>query len=79
MIGKSPVCLQCAHFHENLAVNDLPGAVCDAFPQGIPKEIMMAGDKHDKPIKGDHGIQFEKNTGNKGATLSNVVALKSRA
>lgn len=34
-------------------------AVCVAFPTGIPDEILSGGAKHDKPYKGDHGIQFK--------------------
>jgi hypothetical protein len=32
---------------------------CEAFPDGIPREILVGGGDHLKPIKGDHGIQFE--------------------
>jgi len=34
--------------------------VCDAFPGGIPDEIAYGEDLHLFPIKGDHGIVFEK-------------------
>jgi hypothetical protein len=32
---------------------------CDAFPEGIPDEIILGGDKHRRAFPGDHGIQFE--------------------
>ncbi len=31
---------------------------CAAFTEGIPKEIWEDRVKHDKPYKGDNGIQF---------------------
>ena len=45
-------CIMCEHYW---------GAwVCEAFPDGIPKEIMHAENDHSKPINGDHGIQFKE-------------------
>ena len=32
---------------------------CDAFPDGIPKEIFREEMTHKKPYKGDNGIIFE--------------------
>ncbi|MCJ7572187.1 MAG: hypothetical protein MUO82_10000 [Candidatus Thermoplasmatota archaeon] len=32
---------------------------CKAYPDGIPMDIWTAKRKHDKPIPGDQGIQFE--------------------
>lgn len=32
---------------------------CAAFPDGIPRKILVEGDVHRKPFPGDHGIQFE--------------------
>ena len=50
-----PVCFDCAHFQ--VRVHGKPR--CDAFPDGIPKEMFKRGATHDSPIPGDHGIQFE--------------------
>ena len=33
---------------------------CKAFPDGIPDSIAYGTNKHDKPVKGDHGIRYEK-------------------
>jgi len=56
MIGGSPVCLECKHFH---ADRDKPGLTCDAFPEGIPDSILIQGNDHKSPVAGDHGIRFE--------------------
>ena len=52
MIGPAPVCLQCKHYNNDLT--------CKAFPNGILDEIIMDGNDHLEPIKGDNGIQFEQ-------------------
>lgn len=33
--------------------------ICLAFPGGIPYEFLIGKEKHDHPVKGDGGIQFE--------------------
>jgi hypothetical protein len=45
-------CYKCKHFHDN-------EITCDAFPNGVPDSIMTSSVRHDHPINGDHGIQFE--------------------
>lgn len=32
---------------------------CEAFPQGIPEEILSGQNNHKFPVPGDHGILFE--------------------
>ena len=44
-------CLDCKHW--------VRGAVCAAFPDGIPDVILTNETIHDKPYPGDKGIQFE--------------------
>lgn len=36
--------------------------VCSAFPDGIPDTIAYGNDLHLKPVKGDHGILYERET-----------------
>ena len=55
MIGMTPACLDCRHFHKTGEI----GLTCDAFPGGIPEDIILASNDHSNPYPGDHGIQFE--------------------
>ena len=43
-------CIECKHYH---------AFFCDAYPDGIPDEIMTGEHDHTEPFKGDNGIQFE--------------------
>ncbi|MBP3836057.1 MAG: hypothetical protein J6E31_03070 [Pyramidobacter sp.] len=47
-----PLCNECRHSHPT-------GLTCDAFPNGIPKDILCNKHDHHKPYEGDGGIQFE--------------------
>jgi hypothetical protein len=53
-----PVCLTCAHFH----AYERSGEFCDAFPDGIPLDILKGKNDHTAPYPGDHGIQYEPRT-----------------
>ena len=55
IMGPTPLCLKCAHFHEN---NEETFA-CDAFPKGIPDEIVLRGFNHNQPFPGDNGLRFQ--------------------
>lgn len=48
---SQPICDRCIHKREK-------GETCDAYPDGIPYEILLSEVDHTKPYKGDHGIQF---------------------
>jgi len=50
MVGE-PICFDCKHSH-----ND---GTCDAFPNGVPLEILSGAVNHFLPYEGDHGIQYE--------------------
>lgn len=50
----SPQCFDCRHFDWSSQV-----AICAAFPEGIPGEILTDEFDHRKPHPGDHGIRFE--------------------
>lgn len=50
-----PICLDCKYYRPE------PGRrpACDAFPDGIPRPILISKADHRKPYEGDNGIQFE--------------------
>lgn len=50
-----PICGGCKH----LTSPDLRDPKCDAFPAGIPNEILLSRADHRKPFPGDNGIQYE--------------------
>lgn len=50
------ICTECIHWDKENPTS------CEAFPypKKIPKQVWFGSDKHNKPIAGDHGIQFEE-------------------
>lgn len=56
MTGPAPMCMKCKHFH----YKNFASFTCDAFPKGIPDEIIDGEKLHKTPIDGDHGIIFEQ-------------------
>jgi hypothetical protein len=66
MTSRTPnLCRACERF------NVLHGA-CEAFPEGIPDDILIFGEDHSKPFAGDHGIRFQP-----GKSLEQVEALQA--
>jgi len=63
MTTNMPLCLTCQYFNDKEKLtNEGYVAICQAYPNGIPKEIFFEAYDHRKPFKGDHGITFkEKN------------------
>jgi hypothetical protein len=49
-----PMCYSCVH------LTDEPGMICDAFPLGIPSDIVESVFDHRMPHVGDSNIQFEQ-------------------
>ena len=49
------MCNDCKHNHKALNQGAL---TCDAFPNGIPRELMLRGE-HNTSYPGDHGIRYE--------------------
>jgi len=59
---NEPQCFDCKFFHNDLSLSHDPmnGFSCDAFPAGIPDEIINGSHDHKKPFPNDQGIRFEK-------------------
>jgi hypothetical protein len=52
----APLCIFCRHLKE--------GRVrCEAFPDGIPDDLLFALRDHREPYEGDRGIRFELKPG----------------
>ena len=56
--GKAivPQCTKCKHLRRDAKQK----GTCDAFPKGIPWEIISNEHDHRKPFKGDKGIRFKR-------------------
>lgn len=52
----TPLCTKCKHLHKE----GKKRGTCDAFPKGIPWEIISNEHDHRKPFKGDKGIRFKR-------------------
>lgn len=50
-MSQSDQCVGCAHYLGNLE--------CEAFPDGIPDEIITGLHDHRQPYEGDGGIRYE--------------------
>lgn len=48
---QSSQCTECKHYRGEIE--------CDAFPDGIPEEIITGKHDHREPYSGDDGIRFE--------------------
>lgn len=56
MTTKDLICFRCKHWREN-------ADGCDAFPEGIPREILETN-KHDEPLEGQNNdLVFELKEG----------------
>lgn len=49
-------CPACRHLRPS-------GAQCDAFPAGIPAEMLTQGGDHRQALAGDRGVRFEQAPG----------------
>ncbi len=51
--GEVIMCSYCKYLYQNVE-----GVKCKAFPNGIPKDLMLRGE-HNSSYPGDNGIRFE--------------------
>jgi hypothetical protein len=52
-----PICVYCKRFRP-----EDEGFVCEAFPDGIPTDILENRADHRRPLEGDHGLRFAPDT-----------------
>lgn len=52
-----PKCFRCVHFHDDNTYT------CDAFPEGIPDDILESEFDHREPHEGDAGVTFREKSG----------------
>ena len=57
-----PICGGCTHLVRTPEGRDLADPRCDAFPQGIPWEILLSRVDHREPYPNDQGLRFEATT-----------------
>lgn len=50
---------RCTHFLAIVGPTEDPVFVCQAFPAGIPEQILTGQDRHLRPVPGDKGITYE--------------------
>ena len=64
---RVPLCFSCQRLHGGGEM------ACDAYPEGIPDEIIWSKVDHTKPYKGDNGLTFlDDETSNKSAPFEEV-------
>jgi hypothetical protein len=71
MMRPMGLCYQCKHWKDN---NEADEPVCDAYPDGIPVQILEGRMDHTVPQVGDHGILFEKEAGVSDEHVERILA-----
>ena len=53
------LCSKCTRFNPEVTDND----VCEAFPAGIPRDVLSGEVNHNHPVEGDQGLRFNPTPG----------------
>lgn len=54
--GPAPLCMNCKNYDRDYKYE---GLCCEAFPEGIPDDIIFWVHDHRKPYPGDKGIRYD--------------------
>ena len=49
---------KCQRYHTAIGPLEDPVFVCEAFPLGIPEEILSGENEHREPVEGDEGLTY---------------------
>lgn len=71
----SPICVRCQRYR---GIRPGVGAACQAYPDGIPTEILASVVSHMRPHKGDGGLTFMPKQGERGMATDPPVSEAQR-
>ena len=64
---------KCQRFQTAIGPLEDPVFVCEAFPLGIPEEILSGENEHLEPYPGDDGLTYEPPVGMKAGQVERLV------
>ncbi len=68
MVVRNPnLCVSCVHLDRASYNSGDDTPVCEAFPNGIPDDILVQGADHRTPRRGDGGVTYEQDPLRAGA------------
>lgn len=59
-LSLAPICFDCERLYP---VVPMKGWACQAYPTGIPLEILVKAKDHRFPLPGDNGLHFKPKEG----------------
>lgn len=71
-----PICVDCQRLHK--AIYGKWGMFCDAFPGGIPDDIIASRVDHRQPVAADHGLLFLAKSEAAAADAAHIIEQAQR-
>ncbi len=86
---NNSICMVCRYFHRGLEWDPKQGGycdseepitncTCDAFPDGIPEEILFGPFDHTEPYPGDHGLRYSPLPGYESTSADVIKLIEER-